>query len=78
MSKDGSLIVRHFLFPSASICPFCPQSVLNPSSIRPQSVLNSPGVLRYVLNLLRRPPLIRPLNPFWRPLIRSDYSAPVS
>ena len=25
VSKYGSLIVRHFLFPSASICPFCPQ-----------------------------------------------------
>ena len=42
--KYGSLIVRHFLFPSASICPFCPQSVLNSPrrpSICPQSAPTS-------------------------------------
>ena len=45
MSQDGSLTVRRFLFPSASICPFCPQSVLNlppRPSICPQSGLNLP------------------------------------
>ena len=41
VSKHGSLMVRHFLFPSVSICPFCLQSVVNlprGPSICPQTV----------------------------------------